>query len=127
QGEKSTPMDELDWWAKCSSGVIDPRPKAMTFAAKHFDRILHNGGVFVIFSDAREEQELVYGQHHEYHGLSIQQKIPRDNWSFLPIFSNLSITSDFGQEITPARNSSPLVKLLADHLEGAAFTCTFQP
>src|SRR5438067_759783 len=26
-GEKFAPIEELDLWAKCSSGVIDPRPR----------------------------------------------------------------------------------------------------
>ena len=25
EGERSAPLGELDWWVKCSAGVIDPR------------------------------------------------------------------------------------------------------
>src|SRR5689334_5542266 len=34
-GEKSKPLEELDWWAKCSDGVIDPRPRAMAMVQDH--------------------------------------------------------------------------------------------
>jgi hypothetical protein len=124
RGEKSTPMGELDWWAKCNRGVIDPRPRAMFMVQDQFDRIYQNGGAFIIFSDRRINQKLVFACNHD--GLSIEREIPYDNWSFLSILSNLSVTSDFGEEITPTKKESPLVRLLADHLDGASFRCTLE-
>src|SRR2546422_4354960 len=34
--EKSVPLEELDWWAKSKSGVIEPRPKAKGQTQKQF-------------------------------------------------------------------------------------------
>ena len=83
-------MEELDWWAKCSRGVIDPRPRAMAMVHDEFDRILQNGGAFVVFSDGRDNQELAWARHYGgYNGFSIAQDIPFNNWSFLSILSNL--------------------------------------
>jgi hypothetical protein len=125
--EKSTPMEELDWWAKCSNGVIDPRPRAMAMVHDQLDRILQNGGAFIVFSDGREKQELVLARNYGgYDGLSIDQEIHYNNWSFLSVLSNLAISHDHGEEIRPVEEGGPLVRLLADHLKGASFCCTFE-
>jgi len=125
-GEKSTPMEELDWWAKCNTGVIDPRPRAMRIVQGQFDRIYQNGGAFVVFSDSRDKQELVFARHHEYRGLSVDQDIPCDNWSFLSILSHINVSADHGEEITAVKSNLPLVRQLAEHLEGASFSCTIE-
>ena len=59
RGEKLRPMEELDWWAKCSNGVIDPRSRAMVMIHERFDRIYQNGGAFIIFATSRDKQKLV--------------------------------------------------------------------
>lgn len=126
-GEKMTPTRELDWWAKCSSGVIDPRPRAMAMVRDKFDRILDNGGSFIVFSDTRDRQDLVHAANYGgYDGLCIKQNINFDNWSFLSILSNLSISHDHGEEIEPIKKQWPLARLLADHLDDATFCCTFE-
>lgn len=125
--EKSKPMEELDWWAKCSNGVIDPRPRAMAMVHDQFDRILQNGGAFVVFSDGRDKQELVWARNYRrYDGLSIDQEIHYNNWSFLSILSNLEVSDDHGEEITPVQENWPLARLLADHIKGATFCCTLE-
>jgi hypothetical protein len=53
--EKKTLLTKLDWWAKCSGGVIDSKPRAM--AQQNFDRILTSDGAFIVFSDAPDDQE----------------------------------------------------------------------
>lgn len=127
-GEKFTPMEELDWWAKCNRGVIDPRPRAMIMVQDEFVRILNNGGAFVIFADDRYRQDLALAQHFgRYEGLSITRKLPYDNWSFLPVFLNLEIKSDHGEEMTAVDETHPLSRLLAVHLKDGAFRCTFEP
>lgn len=127
-GEKITPMEELDWWAKCNRGIIDPRPRSMVMVQEEFARILHNGGAFVIFADERYSQTLAWAQHFgRYDGLSIQQELPFDNWSFLSLLSSLGIKSDHGKEMNPIEDDHPLAKLLAAHLKGGAFSCTFEP
>jgi hypothetical protein len=124
--EKSKPMEELDWWAKCSDGVIDPRPRAMAMVHEQFDRILQNGGAFVVFSDSRERQALVWARNYNrYNGLSIDQEIHYNNWSFLSILSHLTVSNDHGEEIRPVAKDWPIARLLADYLGGASFCCTF--
>ena len=124
--EKSTPMEELDWWAKCNTGVIDPRPRAMAMVQDQFGRIYQNGGTFVIFSDSRNEQELIFARNDKYEGLCIDQKVPYDNWSFLSTLWHLNISDDHGEEITAVKENSPLVRLLTEHLDGASFCCTVE-
>ncbi|MBL8678570.1 MAG: hypothetical protein JNK05_05370 [Myxococcales bacterium] len=124
-GEKMVPASDLDWWAKCSAGEIDPRPRSMELVKHQFDRILGNGGVFVVFSDSRNRQELVCARQRNIHsGLSIDCPISSDNWSFLSVLSNLMIKDDHGEEIQPIKHDLPLVKLLTDHLDRAQFYCT---
>lgn len=125
--EKSKPQEELDWWAKCSNGVIDPRPRAMAMVREQFDRILQNGGAFVVFSDGRDKQDLVLARNYpRSDGLSIDREIPFNNWSFLSILSNLEVSHDHGQEITPVQENWPIARLLADHIKRATFCCTFE-
>lgn len=126
-GEKMVPMGELDWWAKCNYGVIDPRPRAMAEVQDQFGRILDNGGAFIVFSDSRDTRGLVCARHYGgFNGFSVEQDIHCDNWSFLSVLSNLTISEDHGEEIQVGKQEWPLVKLLADHLDGATFCCTFE-
>jgi hypothetical protein len=125
-GEKVAPLEELDCWAKCSTGVIDPRPRAMAMVKEQFDRILEAGGCFIIFSDMRKKPNFVWARS-GYRGLDIQEELPYDNWNFLSCLSNLTITDDDGEEITPVKENWPLVRLLNDYLEGSSFCCTFDP
>ena len=127
-GEKMKPKEELDWWAKCNHGEIDPRPRAMDEVQRKFDRILDNGGAFIVFSDSRDKRDLVlacdYGVYKG--GFSATHNIPYDNWSFLPVLSNLTIDGDHGEEIKAGNQEWPMTRLLADHLDDATFRCTFE-
>lgn len=126
-GEKMAPMGELDWWAKCNHGEIDPRPRAMAMVQDQFDRILDIGGAFIVFSDTRDVRKLVYARHYGgYNGFSVDQDIHFDNWSFLSVLSNLTVGSDHGEEIDAVKQEWPLSKLMADHLDDATFCCTFE-
>src|SRR5437667_480309 len=119
-GEKLVPMEDLDLWAKCSDGVIDPRPRVMAMVQEKLDRILRNGGAFVVFADDRNKQDLVRARSDKFNNVFIESKdIPYDNWSFLSILSWLNITSDYGEEISVERPYSLLTQLLDRHLEGA--------
>lgn len=126
-GEKSRPNEELDWWAKCSHGVIDPRSRAMVMVQDQFSRILSNGGTFIIFADNRDSQELVWAQSHGRYDFSIERELPYDNWSFLSLLSNLEIAGDHGEEMKPINEEWPLVRLLSDHLKDGSFSCTLEP
>ena len=126
-GEKMAPMGELDWWAKCNYGEIDPRPRAMAMVQDQFERILDNGGAFIVFSDSRDTRKLVLARHYGgYNGFSVERDINYDNWSFLGILSNLTVSGDHGEEIQPSKQDWALAKLLADHVDDATFCCTLE-
>ena len=121
----SAPDGEMDWWAKCNTGVLDPRPRIMAALQSNFDRILYAGGVFIIFADSRDMQEIVWAKL-KFNTLHIDREISFDNWSFLSTLSKLNATHDVGEEIVPVDGDYPLVRLLAGHLDGARFYCALQ-
>ncbi len=127
-GEKETSPGENDWWAKCSRGVIDPRPLAMSYAKKASDRILMHGGVFIIFAEQRAQQEFVWG-HITYKELTKKNTLLCDNWSFLSIFESdkIEFKADHGYEITATAKKSILMNTIAEHLNPAEFACTLNP
>ena len=127
EGEKITSAGEKDWWAKCSRGEIDPRPRAMRMVYDAFDRILDHGGVFVIFAQPRLYQKLVWAT-----GLlgvvsSIREKIRADNWSFLSILSHLKIELNFGEEIIVPNHNHLLFRFLRRTIRDVRYTTAFKP
>jgi hypothetical protein len=135
EGEKVTSEGENDWWAKCSRGEIDPRPRAMCIVQNAFDRTFDHGGLFVIFAQPRLRQDLVLT--HVYHSrlhygvpeLSTESKINADNWSFLSILSPgyFEIKSDSGEEISVPGYDSQLFHFLRETVRNARYTATFNP
>ncbi|MGB3460132.1 MAG: hypothetical protein WBB08_12770 [Halobacteriota archaeon] len=129
EGEKMTSEGENDWWAKCSWGEIDPRPRAMYMAQNAFDRIFDHGGLFVIFAQPRLRQDLFLA--HVVHGSlnvgSTASKIHADNWSFLSILSYLVIEPDVGEEINVLEQDTPLSRFLRKTVRDARYTATFNP
>lgn len=99
----------------------------MVMVQDGFDRIRNTGGLFVIFADMRNPQELVYARSGQYSGFKASGKIPFDNWSMLSILSNLTINADHGKEMKTIKTDCPLALLVADYLEDASFRCTFEP
>ncbi len=104
EGEKHTSQGENDWWASCSRGEIDPRPRLMAAYRDDFDRILSHRGVFIIFADARYLQKIAWGHINNTYGLRSShfceiEDIPFDNWCFLSILkvSNLVAISAQGE------------------------------
>jgi hypothetical protein len=131
QDEKHTSLGELDWYAKASSGVIDPRPRAMAWLKEDFDRILVSGGVFVVFAKPRLWQTTVLGSVEDHYGpqFQVREKIEADNWSFLSTLSqyHLKVEPEHGTEIKVKEGLSLLKSFLRRHLDGATFSATFHP
>jgi len=125
-GEKHTADGELDWWCKCSRGVIDPRPRTMRLAKDSFDRILQTGGVFVVFADCLTGQEFLWARSGP-HALYDQRDLKADIWDFLDDFQNLGVERDHGTEMQPTRTDAVLGGLVADHLQGGQFFCVLRP
>ena len=111
--EKLAPTDELDWWSKTNRGQIDPRPRAMVAFQDKADRILTNGGVFVIFSDARSSRQFVFAKiEGRTGGLTIQQEFDVDNWNFLSELSYIAVKDDHGEEIATVTAELQLLSLI---------------
>lgn len=128
EGQKALPEWENDWWARCSWGNIDPRPRFMHGLQRYFNRIFIHGGLFVIFAQPRLPQNLVWAR---VSGgkLHIEREIPADIWSFLFILSsdNLEIEIDSGEEIRVRDYDEPVFRFLQKNTKGAKYTATFSP
>lgn len=128
EGEKVTSPGEDDWWAKCSRGEIDPRPRVMVEVKNKFDRILDHDGMFVIFAQSRLRQDLVLGKSPYPGKLEIISKIKNvDNWSFLSILSHLGIEPDLGEEIIVPNHDRQPFRFLRSALKDARYKATFKP
>lgn len=127
QGEKHTSQGEDDWWASCSRGVVDPRPRLMAYLQRDFNRIVEHSGVFVVFADCRREQDLFWGHYESGFGF-VNSKLSFDNWSFLEYLGAhyLDVTPDQGKEISVIEADSPLRPVLSKYISGAHFLCTLQ-
>lgn len=118
---------ELAWWTDTWNGIVDPRPLTMSGVRKDFNRILHHGGIFIIFAKPRRMHQFVFGRNL---GGQIHREGPApevDNWSFLSVLSNnqLVIDRDPGEEVSPARRNS-LTDCLSRYLDGASYSATIQ-
>lgn len=128
QGEKHTSQGELDWWAKCSQGIIDPRPRLMAQLREDFDRIVEHGGVLVVFADNRYQQDLYLARNPQHYGFQIESNISFDNWSFSNFLEpyQLRVTGDPGSKIFVSDSDHSLRQLLSKHATSARFVCTLQ-
>lgn len=111
-------------WQQMSRGVIDPRPLAMFFARKHFDRIYRHGGIFILFAAPRQNPNYVFADPGE---IAYGTELAADNWSLLGELANLQVGVDHGTEIKPAESSAPAFAPIAAALKEATFTCTVEP
>lgn len=127
-GEKVVSDGQPDVWAKCSRGVIDPRPRMMEDERNDAARIYANGGLFIVFAAPRSLQDQFIGQTQGYHWAEKLANFPFDNWSFLHILEDLKVRQDKGREISMSINtSSPVGQVLAKHIKNAEFSCTVRP
>jgi hypothetical protein len=123
-GEKHVSMGEKDWWASCSIGFIDPRPRLMAEYQEDFDRILEYGGVFVIFATPRFYQITKWAYQDYFGNLKDDIRIKHDNWSFLSAFKYLGINKSHGEEIS---STAEAASLLSEQINQAEYHCTFKP
>ncbi len=127
-GEKIISEGENDWWAKCSTGLIDPRSRVMAHYKEAFDRILVNGGVFAVFADSRDSQQLVFGRVSRHYGFQIESDIHFDNWSFLSVLNSdqFSVSDDQGREIIVEESHDELGTFFKRHFSRAKFKCALE-
>jgi hypothetical protein len=86
EGEKHASMGELDWFVKANVGVIDPRPRTMTWLRDDSDRSLLSGGMFVVFAQPRVRQKTVLAavDYTFMPDSRVRNDIEEDNWSSCP-------------------------------------------
>jgi hypothetical protein len=126
KGERHTSPGENDWWANCSDGKIDPRPRLMNKVKEHFDRVFENGGVFIIFADRRDKTRMILG-HQSYSGtIKKEQDIYCDSWGFLSILDEIWVKLDHGEKISAVKDF-PLGQALFEHIRGGRFLSTLHP
>jgi hypothetical protein len=124
-GNKETPPGENDWWASCSVGLIDPRPRLMASVQDDFERIYSYGGVFIVFADSKVLQNLIFARiANEGYGKSFrtEKSILYDNWSFLKTTDYITVNSTQGEEIII--NDGSFNQILSEHVKGAIYRCT---
>jgi len=128
EAEKLTSKGQLDWWARCTSTEIDPRPRVMVSVRSDFNRIFNHGGVFVVLAKPRLLQDLVLGRIDGY-SLDAEEKIDADNWSFLSVLSkdDFEIERDYGREITVSGQAEGYQNFFQELLDGADFMATIAP
>lgn len=126
KGKKVRSEGEIDWWAKCSLGFIDPRPYIMSEVKKSFDRILYHGGAFVIFAQPRLYQN-IYLAEKNFDQLKFGEVIDADNWSFLSILSNhVEIKEEDGLEIFLQDQKLKEFYFIKEALKNSQFTATIK-
>jgi hypothetical protein len=123
-GEKQTSPRESDWWATCSEGFIDPRPRLMTAVQKDFDRILAHGGVFIIFASGRKRPRVIRG-YVNYSEIQKEEDVYCHNWQFLSILEDLYATDDSGEEISVLEKELLLGQVLSEHANGGTLSVHF--
>lgn len=126
EGEKHTPDGEIDLWAKCDLGVIDPRPRAMNYVRPSFDNILTHCGCFVIFTDEKDTRELCMARSGRS-GLYDVKNVKMSNWDFLSVFNRVEVNNDDGKEIVIENATTKAGQLFSKYLKNAIYNCTFKP
>lgn len=129
EGEKTTHETKNDLWEQCFNGSIDPRPKFMHFARKHFDRIIEHGGACVLFAQPRVTANYVFGRKVDSF-LKVENEIEfMDNWSFLSIFNEkyVQFESFFSEEITFLDSDNELINFLKKDANKSQITTTIKP
>lgn len=122
--KQEPPSGENDLWINCSKGFVDPRPRLMAYAQKHFDRIFEHGGIFVIFAEPKINQDIIWG-HLNYSRLVREGDLQYSNWSFLSILDSQYFTTvrDQGMQIS-LDGESYVGQTLSDFTQRAFFNCT---
>jgi len=126
-GSKVTSNGELDWWAKCSRGIVDPRVRVALEMQEHCDRIYQHGGAFVLFLAPQIMQEISLGRLDIYNRVDSHKEIRAFPWSFLSaLHYYLSVSPDTGVEIRLDPDFGPLQSLIGRELAGAEYHCTLR-
>lgn len=116
------------WWAEQNTGRINPGLLRSLSVRNAFDRILAEGGVFVIFLGEPESQEFFFGAD-AYRGIDVEQRVTCHSFAFssaLDDRANLSVFPDAGKSIALASDVSSdgvIGSVLKRHLNKVRFRC----
>lgn len=124
KGEKHTPDEEVDLWAKCDKGWIDARARTALSAKEDFNRIVRNGGAVIIFAGPDSPMQFQWATAN-IRGLNGRAQVSGGVWNLVDPIDRLNIFAESGSVINVTDNS-PIGSLLKRHLDGAEFTCTFK-
>ncbi|MNF63050.1 hypothetical protein D3C84_447410 [compost metagenome] len=123
-GEKHTPDEEIDLWAKCDKGWIDARVRTVLCAKEDFNRIVTNGGVLILFAGPDSPMDFQWASANS-RGLIPHRDVSGGVWNLTDPMDRIIVSQESGSVIN-VTNNSPIGNLLKRHLEGAEFTCTFK-
>jgi hypothetical protein len=128
EGIKHNSDGEPDWFTSASQGVVDPRPRVMSWVQDDWKRIFESGGFFVVFAKPRYRPNTVRAAT-RFGRLERQEEIHADNWSFLPILSreNIKIEGDHGTESQVEITVDFLDSFLRGHQAGLEFDTVLTP
>jgi hypothetical protein len=126
RGSRLVPDTELGWWAKCSRGIVDPRPLGASQALTDLSTAFNHGAVFVIFAAFPGEQRFMMGQKAYDQGpLQLGKPFEASTWHFIETLRYVSVTSRSGEEMT-ADTTSELGRLLSSFLPGSSYNCVLE-
>ncbi|WP_157627594.1 hypothetical protein [Burkholderia gladioli] len=121
-GAPHRPQGELDLWAKCDMGFIDARVRTVLQEFSAFERILDNGGIFIVFAAPRIPLTFVMGCLTPY-GFNRERQMDSDVWGITSELRDMGVNEDTGEEIQVV-SASPVGTVLAKYLDMARFECT---
>ena len=127
QGDKVTSPGEPDWWAKCSQGVIDPRPRTAVSIRDRTDRMYRHGTGFLIFMAPEVFGEFAMASVGRYRNLDIHNALTAHPWSFLSLLHhNLDVTHETGNEVRIADGIDVVADVFGPYVKGASYLSTLR-
>lgn len=121
-GEEFRQPGQFEWWAHCSSGVVDPRPLFAKFSADSVKTVLTHGGVLIVFASSPPKQKYYVIRGGRTEG-RVQDSCDLTTWELLPIRWWLQAEFATGTHIK-ADETGRIGSLLSRHTKGARYSCT---
>lgn len=125
------PNDGVEYfWTSGEYGSIDPRPLEMTAHRESLDRILSNGGIFMVFLNARYQHQYFPGAN-KYGRLggvqSSGEKMNLSNWAMLSDLDDLRSQNREGFEVTFDSRFGHFSRQIEKAYDGAGFKTEVGP